>query len=252
MKKLDNTHLNKAIATRDNEFYTQYDDVKKIFALLHPYLKGKFIYCPFDGEQSNFVKYLKANAERNGWEYAYDDDYQIRSELYDKPNLVVISNPPFSIKKQIIDYYTYKGVKWCLVLPYMVENCMNKYLNTSVDLKIKWFIRPDGKTKNQTTILMSNWINFNKKVRFDGNCNHTESDVRYRRANVWWDCFNKHDLHFTRATWLPGVMDDYIITRRDDKNFGRVHLTAKGKKTAGEFHAYTKAILDDPHWRGVE
>lgn len=42
----------------DDEYYTYYEDIEKELKHYKNYLKNKNIYCPCDGEQSNFIKYF--------------------------------------------------------------------------------------------------------------------------------------------------------------------------------------------------
>ena len=96
--------LSVARASKKDEFYTLYEDVK--FELDH-YLdqfKNKIIYCPCDTENSAFVKYfLELEAKglikellytslQNGTDFLSDaaiDGY--------KHSDIVITNPPFSL-----------------------------------------------------------------------------------------------------------------------------------------------------------
>lgn len=42
-----------------DEFYTTLEEVEYIFEHLTEDFTNKIIYCPFDEEESNFVKYIK-------------------------------------------------------------------------------------------------------------------------------------------------------------------------------------------------
>lgn len=56
-----NLNLNKAKAVKNDEFYTQYEDVEKELVYYKKHLKGKVVYCNCDRPVSNFVKYFIDN-----------------------------------------------------------------------------------------------------------------------------------------------------------------------------------------------
>lgn len=63
--------------------------------------KNKIIWCPFDTEESNFVKILKNNGFHVVYSHIRDNQnfYNYQPEQWD----VIISNPPFSNKKEIFE-----------------------------------------------------------------------------------------------------------------------------------------------------
>ena len=89
---------------RNDEYYTPKETVEFIFEKLigYEFIKDKIIYCPCDGEQSEFVKYLKENKDKlNYKDFWYtSDDFNTHIDLIKNADLV-ITNPPFSkIKKE--------------------------------------------------------------------------------------------------------------------------------------------------------
>jgi len=70
----ENTNLQHAQATKDDEFYTQYDEVEKELNKYSKEFRGKVIYCNCDDHygigkgtpKSNFLKYLSDNFEAFG------------------------------------------------------------------------------------------------------------------------------------------------------------------------------------------
>lgn len=68
---MGNKYLTRAKDTKDDEFYTGYDDIKKELVNYAKYFKGKVIYCNCDDHngiglgtpKSNFLKYLADNFE---------------------------------------------------------------------------------------------------------------------------------------------------------------------------------------------
>ena len=102
-----NSKLNKAQCVKNDEFYTLYDDLEKIVKCFKKELfTDKIVYCPFDGENSNFVKYFKDHKDDlNYKELIYTwDDYKNHHDLFLKAD-IIISNPPFSLfLKEIFPY----------------------------------------------------------------------------------------------------------------------------------------------------
>lgn len=91
---------------KNDEFYTLYENVADIFEnYLNNYdFTNKIIYLPCDGEQSNFVKYLKENKLRLKYkDLIYtSDDFNTHKDLFNKAD-IIITNPPFSkLSKEFI------------------------------------------------------------------------------------------------------------------------------------------------------
>ena len=84
---------------RNDEYYTSKETVEFIFEKLigYEFIKDKIIYCPCDGEQSEFVKYLKEKKDDlNYKDFWYtSDDFNTHIDLIKNADLV-ITNPPFS------------------------------------------------------------------------------------------------------------------------------------------------------------
>ena len=125
----NNSNLHKAKKARNDEFYTQYEDIEK--EIQNYNLEGKKIYCNCDDYRySNFVKYFKYNFNRlkisyltasnydNGecaYKYEYDGveekitalkgngDFRSEEcvELLKEAD-VVITNPPFSLFREYV------------------------------------------------------------------------------------------------------------------------------------------------------
>lgn len=89
---------------KNDEYYTPKETVEFIFEKLigYEFIKDKIIYCPCDGEQSEFVKYLKENKDKlNYKDFWYtSDDFNTHIDLIKNAD-IVITNPPFSkIRKE--------------------------------------------------------------------------------------------------------------------------------------------------------
>lgn len=149
-------HLERAKAAKDDEFYTLYTDVEKIFDIL-PDKKDYHFILPFNDENSSFKKYC----EINGLDYTTGNiDYKHFN--YNISNALVVSNPPFSKFREIINFYMFYGIKFILVAPHNgltytnVFNYWKEWKLNPLFLKIQWFKRPDGSKKNVQCYLITN------------------------------------------------------------------------------------------------
>jgi len=81
-----------------DEYYTTIEEVEFVFnTILDENFKDKILYCPFDGEESAFVKYIKEHKEIGYKELWFtSDDFKNHEDLIEKAD-VIISNPPFSL-----------------------------------------------------------------------------------------------------------------------------------------------------------
>ena len=97
-----------------DEYYTP----KYIVEILLPYLKEtnfKTIWCPCDKQESEFVKVLK----ENGYNIIYSHIDNNQNFLTYKPKEqydCIITNPPFSIKNQILQRCIDLNKPFCLLL----------------------------------------------------------------------------------------------------------------------------------------
>jgi len=109
---------------KEDNYYTP----KYVIDIITPYIKpNDVIWCPFDKDSSNFVKEL---SKTNKVYYTHIDDGQ--DFLTYEPNFkynVIISNPPFSIKNQILKKCYELNKPFCLLLPFTMFNSI-----TSVDI----------------------------------------------------------------------------------------------------------------------
>lgn len=59
---MSNSHLQCAKDRKNDEFYTQYEDIAAEMANYEPYFEGKVVYCNCDDpNESNFAKYFINN-----------------------------------------------------------------------------------------------------------------------------------------------------------------------------------------------
>ena len=93
-----------------DEWYTTQDVVDIAIKLLDPE-PNSLILCPFDSEDSLFVKTLEAM--EHTVIYGIDDFIEGQFRLCD----YIITNPPFSIKDKVIQKVYEYGLKSVLVMP---------------------------------------------------------------------------------------------------------------------------------------
>ena len=112
-----------------DEYYTKYEEVKYIFEelLIKEDLKDKIIYCPADGEKSNFVIYLKEHKDDIKYkELIYtSDDMFTHEDLFQKADYI-ITNPPFSLlTKKILPFLKKNNYKF-----FLFGSMINNFLYT--------------------------------------------------------------------------------------------------------------------------
>lgn len=138
-----NKNLNRAIAVKNDEFYTRYEVIEFFNKRIDPVeFENKIVYCNCDWPESNFVKYYKENFHRlklkkliatgifkdfewHGSYYEYDGVNEIIHELNGKGDFasseckelldscdIVITNPPFSQMKQYMQMVFDSGKKY--------------------------------------------------------------------------------------------------------------------------------------------
>jgi hypothetical protein len=94
---------------KNDEWYTNRETVLLMYDLLNV-RQGKTVICPFDTEVSNFVKV--------GNDFGFQMLYGMRDWLDNQYNYdYLITNPPFSIKDQVIEKCLKSGKPSALVLP---------------------------------------------------------------------------------------------------------------------------------------
>lgn len=153
---MDKDHLDRARLVKDDEFYTLYTDVEKIFDII-PNKKDYHFILPFNDGDSSFKTYC----EINNLEFTTGlKDY--KEFNYNIPNALVVSNPPFSKFREIINFYMFYGIKFILVTPQHgltysnVFNYWKEWKLNPLFVKLTWFKRPDGSKKDVKCFLITN------------------------------------------------------------------------------------------------
>lgn len=96
---MSNYLLNEAKKNKNDEFYTQLPDIEKEMAWYD--FRDKVVYCPCDGEKSNFVKYFtEKNLGLKEFLFSSDDFHSEESIELLKRADIVITNPPFSLFRE--------------------------------------------------------------------------------------------------------------------------------------------------------
>lgn len=106
---------------KNDECHTPRYGVKPILEFAEKF-KDKIIWCPFDKENSEFVKILKENNYNVIFSHIDDgkDFYSYEPENWD----VIISNPPFTKKRNIFERALYFNKPFALIMS-------NTWLNDS-------------------------------------------------------------------------------------------------------------------------
>lgn len=98
---------------KNDECYTYRYGVEPLLEFLPPY-KDKIIWCPFDTEESEFVRVFKENGYNvvNSHISTGQNFYNYEPECWD----VLISNPPFTNKKNIFARAISFNKPFCLLM----------------------------------------------------------------------------------------------------------------------------------------
>ena len=175
---MSNTGLIKAWLNKNDEFYTRYEDVEKECSLYTKQFEDKIIYLPMDKEDSAFWKYFMNNyhdfklkkliashlsSDKYSYTLTYDGINVSKIEIEDNGDFfketaqsiletcdIVVSNPPFSLERDIICSIIKKNKDFLLIgaetLPsrkeifFLFKENKIRFGKNSV----YYFIKPDG------------------------------------------------------------------------------------------------------------
>lgn len=105
--------MDKVAGSGNDEFYTPYYAIEPILKYLKP---KSSVWCPFDTKDSLFVKAL----EKEGHEvvYTHIEDGHDFFEITPNPEEIdyVISNPPYSMKAEVLDKLFKDGIPFAMLL----------------------------------------------------------------------------------------------------------------------------------------
>ena len=242
--------LNQFLKPNDSdEYYTTIEEVEYIFANLTEDFTNKIIYCPFDGEESNFVKYIKSyKNELKYKDFWYtSDDWYTHLDLIEKTDYI-ISNPPFS---NLINYYDgtitqkHKKYKQPGILKIMKEfNCKfllfggNLSIHTYKGLlsgtntkfyrrKFMNFIKPDGTLQPHSSVhYITNLNNSFESKKLNLIKSYKELDTYIAKTKMQEGLFIKRlkDIPYDYNDWMYVpiticlIDDERIIYDEDQLN----------------------------------
>lgn len=141
---MSNKSLDNAKIKKNDEFYTQYEDIETEVAYFKDQLRNKIIFLPCDTQESNFYKYFKENffslgisslrathlerESEHSFMVEFDGEKEAIIPLLSNGDFlgeeiqniifssgVIITNPPFSLWKEFIDVIINSNKKFLLI-----------------------------------------------------------------------------------------------------------------------------------------
>ena len=102
---MSNHNFHRAKQTKNDEFYTQYNDIERELVHYKEYFKDKVVYCNCDADWSNFVKFFNDVKDTWGIKKLLTNSNDFRSpeaiaKLQEAD--IVVTNPPFSLFREYI------------------------------------------------------------------------------------------------------------------------------------------------------
>ena len=213
-------HLERAKAAKDDEFYTLAEDVAKIFDII-PNKKDYHFILPFNDANSSFKNYC----EINSLDYSSGvGDY--KEFNYNIPNALVVSNPPFSKFREIINFYMFYGIKFILVsskpgLTYSnVFNYWKEWKLNPLFLEMNWFKRPDGSKKNVQCYLITNLPLYFFNDKETGNINQNLFWEPKRLQKTEYHIINDNEIYIDK---MGQDFKDFIYSTKF-KNYKKIYF----------------------------
>ena len=242
--------LNKAKKVKNDEFYTQYSDIKKE---LEHYDKDKFkdkvIYLPCDRPHSNFVAYFKEHYEdykykelvytyiareenEEVFEYRFDGKKETKTKLkgngaFQSDECIeimkradwVITNPPFSILQTFIGQLKELNKQFLICIPtealctkLIFNNIINKNFYIGFT-KLKYFLNENNELATVNVL----WLTTEKINKIKQTKKLTYKLVKYDNYNAL-ECSKLVYLEDIIARGLKGtfgvpitILDSYIM-----------------------------------------
>jgi hypothetical protein len=253
--KMLNKNLHGAKINKNDEFYTQIDDIERELIHYTEHFKGKVVYSNCDTSDSNFVKYFKDNSAALGLKRFIHTAHDFRSEecieLLKEADIVV-TNPPFSLfreyvaqlvkyKKKFLIIGNVNAVTYKEIYPLIKEN----KLWWGVSPRSMTFELPDG-TKSQVNACW--YTNLSHKKR-------NEEIILVKRYKGHEDDYPKYDnydaIEVSKVVNIPKDYDGVMgvpITFMDKYNpdqFEIVWLACGHSKTTMPEHI-KKEVKFDP------
>ena len=100
-----------AVTNKNDEFYTPEYAVEPLLKYIP---KGSSVLCPFDTSESNIVKLLKSHSCAVSHSHLFDgqDFFSLKKPVVD----FVVSNPPYSLKGEVLERLFDWGVPFAMLL----------------------------------------------------------------------------------------------------------------------------------------
>lgn len=231
--------LNKAREVKNDEFYTRYDDVVKLFAVYDEDVRGKTLYLPFDDyEHSNFFKYYHDNFTRLGLKRLIATSYKAgevskRVDIVDVVMTVsdlagdgdffsdecqailkseadiVISNPPFSCILDILKKLDGSGKQFALLTHITISCRPHVFDNLAAEKYFCGLMKPlhfatDFEGNGRTALVPCTTLNNLKPVK----------QLTYKKRNFQEEIYK-----------VDGEDDLYTIDKLDVLDHVPAHIT---------------------------
>lgn len=213
-------HLDRAKIKKDDEFYTLYTDVEKIFDII-PNKKDYTFILPFNDVGSSFFKYCEINNLKSVSGFGDYKDFD-----YSDPQAIVVSNPPFSKIREIINFYMFYGIKFILVasqnaLVYSnVFNYWKEWKLNPLHLKLSYFKRPDGSKQNVQCYLITNLPLYFFNDKKTGNINQELFWEPKRLQKTEYHIVNENEIYIDKM----GQDFKYFIYGTKFKNYKKIYF----------------------------
>lgn len=176
-------------SSKNDEFFTPKYAIKPLLKYLKP---NSRILCPFDQEDSNFVKLLKESRHivfphhinNHNWDFFQIRimDYEFGAKGLKYSNKIygaivdvdyIISNPPFSIKTKVLEHLFKLDRPFAMLLPLTVLEGINRhklFKKYEKDIQVIIFdkrISYTGKSPNFNSIYLCWKMNLPKDIIFE-------------------------------------------------------------------------------------
>lgn len=103
--------MDKLAGSRNDEFYTPYYAIKPILKYIKP---GSTVWCPFDTEDSFYVKVLKKEGHKVVNTHIKEGGNFFEIEVPECD--YIISNPPYSLKREVLERLFNIGKPFAMLL----------------------------------------------------------------------------------------------------------------------------------------
>ena len=215
-------HLRRAQMIIDDEYYTLLDDIVYYMYFFKDYMKDSIIYLPFDGEESSFTKFFKTYGEALGIkDLIYtNNDYKENGAIFEyvsNNDGLVVTNPPFSILSEILNFFKQYNINYVMLSPYtkvsnkrFLSDVFNRVIFESLEI-VDSFKRPDGATAN----VKCNWINNIKSTQKEEKQRREEE--RKRKVKNQPDVYNEKGENLSRIYSPCIYFDNLYDFKHEDK-----------------------------------